>query len=77
MDHGRLYVAMAQKLLDRSDIVAQCNRCIANEWLLRVKSRRRRGKIHYQPSRAIWVRAPGALGAPCVASANQTRRIAD
>ncbi len=35
-----------------------------------VTSRLGRGKIRYQPSRAIWVQAPGALGAPCVAHAN-------
>ncbi len=37
---------------------------------LGVKSRRGRGKNHYLPSRAIWVRAPGAPGVPCVARAN-------
>ncbi len=37
-DHGRLYVAMAEKFLDRTDIVAPSSRCVADEWPLRVRA---------------------------------------
>ena len=36
VDHGRLYVAMAQKLLDRADIVASTSGWGAGKWQLRV-----------------------------------------
>ena len=34
--HGRLYVAMAEMLLDRADIVAPSSGFVAEEWQLRV-----------------------------------------
>ena len=37
-DHGRLYVAMAQKLLDRADIVAPSGGCVADKGQLRVRT---------------------------------------
>ena len=33
-DHGRLYVAMAEKFLDRADIVAPSSGCVADKWPL-------------------------------------------
>ena len=39
-DHDRLYVAMAEKFLDRADIVAKSSGCVADECPLRVTSRR-------------------------------------
>ncbi len=37
-DHGRLYVAMAEKFLDRADIVAASSGCVTDKCPLRVKS---------------------------------------
>ena len=36
-DHGRLYVAMAEKFLDRADTVAPSKGCVIEKWLLWVK----------------------------------------
>ena len=36
-DHGRLYVAMAEKFLDREEIVAPSSECVADKWMLRVR----------------------------------------
>ena len=33
-DHGRLYVAMAEKCLDRAVIVAPSSGCVADKWSL-------------------------------------------
>ncbi len=54
-DHARLYVAMADKFLDRADIVAPSSGCVSDKWPLWVKCRRRRGKIRYQSGRVIHV----------------------
>ena len=35
-DHGRHYVAMAEKFLDRADIVAPPSGCVTDKWPLRV-----------------------------------------
>ncbi len=35
-DHGRLYVAMAEKFLDRADIVALSSGCVADKWPLQI-----------------------------------------
>ena len=39
-DHGRLYVAMAEKFLDRADIVAPTSGSVADKWPLWVKTGR-------------------------------------
>ncbi len=41
-DHGRLYVAMAEKFLDRADIVAPSSGCVADKWPLWVITRHER-----------------------------------
>ncbi len=41
-DHGRHYVAMAGKFLDRADIVAPSSGCVADKWPLRVVCHERR-----------------------------------
>ncbi len=38
-DHARLYVAMAEKFLDRADIVAPSSGCVSDKWPLWVTSR--------------------------------------
>ncbi len=38
-DLGRLYVAMAQQILDRADIVSPSGGCVADKWPLGVTSR--------------------------------------
>ena len=38
-DHGRLYVAMAEKVLDRADIVAPSSGSVADKWSLRLMIR--------------------------------------
>ncbi len=37
-DHGRLHVAMAEKFLDRAEIVASSSGCVADEWQQRVRN---------------------------------------
>ncbi len=37
-DHGRLYVATAEKLLGHADIVAPSSGFVADKWQLRVRS---------------------------------------
>ncbi len=39
IDHGRLYVAMAEKFLDHADIVAPPSGCVGDKWPLWFKSR--------------------------------------
>ena len=53
-DHGRLYVAMAAKFLNRADIVAPSSGGVADKLLLRVRSRGATGVGHAQGE-------PGAL----------------
>ncbi len=38
-DHGHLCVAMAEKFLDRADIVAPSSGCVTDKWPLWVRSR--------------------------------------
>ncbi len=52
-DHGRLYVAMAEKFLDRTDIVAPSSGCVADKWPLWVTSGHRWAKFLFQPQRSL------------------------
>ncbi len=58
-DHGRLYVAMAEKFLDRADILAPSSGCVADKWPLRVTSR-----LHGHCVDTSALRAEADIGGP-------------
>ncbi len=62
-DDDRLHVAMAEKFLDRADIVAPSSGCVADKWPPWVCAvLRRRSSVGANPTRQLSLR-PEAIGA--------------